>query len=220
MSGIDDPYIKVLFGDWVYMADGTNNIPSRLVSPQGFWAGRKIVGGPHQSALNKPLNGVIGTQKAATSTVYAQAELQLIGQARGDVLVMNPPGGDYPAFAFGRTASSDASRRQETYTTMTNYLARSLDQAGGLGRFVGELATPDETREAEGVIGGFLQAEWDGGRIGNANGTIPYSVKVTNPALGVQKATVKVQYLSVIEYFIVDLTGGASVEIVPQQQAA
>ena len=90
------------------------------------------------------------------------------------------------------------------------------------------LNTPDEQREAKSSLGGFLQVEWDAGRIGNAQGTLPYSVDIDNtPALvqkGIQKAVVRAQYQSVVEYFLVDLTGGQTVEIAtatnPQNVAA
>lgn len=218
-AGIDTPWLKVIFGDWVYMLDGVNGV-TRLVSPQGFMAGLKVAIGPHQSLLNKPLQGIVGTQKSYASQKYSTAELQLIGQARGDVITMDAPGGNYPTARFGRNSSSDGARRQDSYTTMINYLAKSLDARAGVGRFVGRLATPEQMREAEGVIGGFLQVEWDDGRIGNAQGTVPYSVQVdgvNNPQVslnkGVEKATVMVTFLTVIEYFVVDLTGGSTVQI-------
>lgn len=227
MVGVDSPWLKVIFGDWPTMLDGVNNV-TRLVSPQGFAAGNKLAIGPHQSSLNKPLYGIIATQKAASQQVYSTAELQLIATARGDVITMTSPGGEYPSFAFGRNASSDPARRLDSYTTMTNYLARSLDEKAGVGRFIGRLNTPDEQREAKSAIGGFLQVEQDEGRIGNPNGTLAYSVDIDNtPALvakGIQKATVRAQYQTVIEYFLVDLTGGQTVQIAsaanPQPVAA
>lgn len=220
MAGIDNPWVKVIFGDWPTMIDGVNG-GTRLVSPQGFYAGVKVAIGPHQSALNKPLNGIVTTQKATAQQLYSTAELQAIKAARGDVIVMQSPGGDYPSFAFGRNSSSDVARGGDQYTTMTNYLARSLDQRAGVGRFVGRLATPDEEREAKSAIGGFLQVEWDEGRIGNVQGTVPYSVEMdsTNVAKGIQAARVQVQYLAVIEYFLVDLTGGQTVEITTAAQS-
>lgn len=218
-AGLDTPWFKKIFGDWVYMSDPVAG-KVRLVSPQGFLAGMKVALGPHQSLLNKPLYGIVGTQKSYAAQQYSTAELQLITQARGDVIVMQSPGGDYPSAAFGRNASSDVARHNDSYTGMTNYIARSLNAAAGLGAFVGRLITPDEMREAESAIGSFLQNEWDADRIGNAQGTIPYSVTIdasNNPpssvALGIQKATVLVQYLSVLEFFLIDFSGGQTVEI-------
>lgn len=224
--GMDNPWAKAIFGDWAYMLDSVAG-RVRLVSPQGFLAGKKVAIGPHESTLNKPLQGIVGTQKSYASEVYSAAELQLLATARGEVITMNSVGGAYPSARFGRNSSSDKSRQQDTYTGMTNYLASSFNSAAGLGRFVGRLITPDQMREAAATIGGFLQAEWDNGRIGNAQGTLPYSVQVDNDnnpqdqvELGIEKATVMVQYLSVIEYFLVDFTGGATVEIRTAQNLA
>ena len=210
-AGIDNPWCKVIFGDWVYMVDGVNNV-TRLVSPQGFLAGKKIALGPHNSVLNKPLAAVAGTQKSTLNQTYSNAELQAIAAARGDVIVMNSIGGNYASAAFGRNSSSDPGRRQDVYTTMTDYLVSSLNASAGLGAFVGRLITPTEMREAASCISAFLQNEVDAGRIDS------FSVQVdgnNNPAsqtkLGVQKATVLVTYLSVLEYFLVDFTGGQTV---------
>lgn len=208
-AAIDDPWIKVLFGDWIYWVDGVNNI-TRLVSPQGFVAGAKVAAGPANSVLNRPLYGVAGTQKTAANQNYSSADLQALTAARADVITTPSVGGNYFSARFGRNSSSDPGRHQDTYTTMTDYLARSMGQ--GLGQFVGRLITPGEMREAEACIGGFLENEKQSGRIAF------YSVQIdknNNPAsqvaLGVQKATVLVQYLSVLEYFVVDLTGGQTV---------
>lgn len=225
-AGIDTPWFKVIFGDWAFMIDGVNNV-TRMVSPQAFEAGTKVVIGPHQTTLNKPIQGLVGTEKSEAQQTYSQAELRMIGAARGDVIIMKSPGGDYPSMAFGRNSSSDRARRLDAYTTMTNYLARTFDQRAGVGRQIGRLITPEQMREAQSTLGGFLQNEWDDGRIGNAQGTLPYSVQVdalNNPAnrvaLGAEKASVKVQYLSIVETFQIDLTGGQTVQIAAAQPLA
>lgn len=206
---VDDPWHSPLFGDWATFVDGVNNVV-RLVSPQGIKAGRKSVAGPHRSTLNQSVQGVAGTQLSALSKTYSIAELQQIAAARGDVLAFPSVGGQYFSFRFGRNGSSDPGKHQDTYTTMTNYLARSMGL--GLGAFVGRLITKDEMREAANTIGAFLENEKQSGRIEN------YSVQIdggNNPpnqiALGVQKATVMVKYLSTVEYFLVDFTGGQTV---------
>jgi hypothetical protein len=92
---------------------------------------------------------------------------------------------------------------------MTNYLARSMGL--GLGQFVGRLITPDEMREAASAIGAFLENE----KTPAASTATRCRSTNNNPssqtALGVQKATVLVRYLGVVEYFLVDFTGGQTV---------
>jgi hypothetical protein len=214
----DDPWISIILGDWVSFADGVNNVV-RTVSPQGVKAGIKAVLGPHRSALNQGVAGVAGTQKSAANTNYSNAELQSIAAARGDVVAFPSPGGNYFAFRFGRNSSSDAGKHQDNWTTMTNYLARSMGLS--LGQFVGRLQTADERREAASAIGAFLENEKQNGRIDiysvqiDANNNPPSQV-----ALGVQKATVLVRYLSTVEYFLVDLTGGQTVTPASAQPSA
>ena len=216
-AATDTPWFKVIFGDWVYMIDGVNSL-TRVVSPIAFAAGNKVAVGPQNSSLNKPLMGVVGTQKSYANQVYSTPELQQIGQARGDVIILNPPGGQYAAMAFGHNSSSDASRKGDNYTTLTNFLAQSLDQRAGTGLFIGRLITPDESRELSSTLGSFLHALWDNKIIGNAQGTVPYSVLIDNTqaTIGVQKAVIQVQYLSVLEVLVVDVTGGQTVQILSQ----
>jgi hypothetical protein len=215
----DNPWIKPLFGDWVYWLDTINNI-TRLVSPQGFYLGEKAVIGVEQSVLNKPLPNVVGTQKSYANQVYSAPELQALAAARCDVIANPCPGGSYFGFRFGRNASSDQVRHQDSYTTLTNYIATTLN--AGSGKFVGRLLTPTEMREAKSTIDAFLFNMWQAGQIGNAAGTVPYSTTITSgqAGAGTQKAKVMVQYFDVVEYFLVDLTGGASVQIVSAAQFA
>jgi hypothetical protein len=208
-AGVDDRWIKVLLGDWPYIVDGVNNV-TRMVSPQGFIAGAKAVAGPHRSVLNRPMYGIAGTQKTLANQTYSNAELQLLASFRGDVIAAPSVGGAYFSSRFGRNASSDPGTHQDAWTTLTNYLAKSMGL--GLGQFVGKLITPDEMREAASTIGGFLENEKQSGRIS------AYSVQINaanNPqsqtAIGVQKATVTITYFGVLEYFLVDLTAGSTV---------
>jgi phage tail sheath protein FI len=209
----DNPWLKVIFGDWVFWLDSVNNVV-RLVSPQAFYAGMKAALGPHQSALNKPLLGVVGTQKSYLNQTYSTAELTALAAARGDVVANPSPGGNYWAFRFGRNTSSDPGRHQDSYTTLTDFIATTIQ--AGAGKFVGRLATPTEVREATSSISGFLQLLKENDMIQ------AFSVVVTigQPGTGTQKAVVQVQYFDTVEYFIVDLTGGASVQIQSLAQAA
>lgn len=210
-AAIDDPWGKVILGDWPLLNDTINNLV-RAVSPQAYFVGVKSVAGPHRSGLNRPLAGLVGTQKSAANQTYSTAELQSLAASRGDVIMAPSVGGAYFSFRMGRNSSSDPGKHGDNWTTMTNYLAKSFGQ--GLGQFVGRLITADETREAKSAIGAFLEAERQAGRIDS------YSVDISNAqaTLGVQKATVMVRYLSTVEYFLVDFTGGQTV-VIPQSLA-
>ena len=64
-AGLDSYSAKLMFGDWLWWSDQTNE-SVRLVSPQGFVIGRLANLSPEQSSLNKPLYGVIGSQRSGT----------------------------------------------------------------------------------------------------------------------------------------------------------
>ena len=75
--GIDSYAAKLLFGDWSYFNDTVNG-QIRLISPQGFVAGRLSALSPAESSLNKQLVGIIATQKSNANSVYSNADLQTL----------------------------------------------------------------------------------------------------------------------------------------------
>jgi hypothetical protein len=216
-AGIDSYAFKYLLGDWIYFLDTVNN-QTRLISPQGFVAGRLINLSPEQSSLNKPLYGIVGTQKSAQNLTYSGAELQALGQAGIDVITNPIPAGNMFGVRFGHNSSSNAVTNGDNYTRMTNYIAYTLN--GGMGLFIGQLQSKTVRRNAASTISSFLDGLWNQNMIGNAQGTVPYSVQIDDTnnipsrvALGYMQADVKVQYLSVIEKFIINVEGGQSVQI-------
>lgn len=213
---IDDAWIKVILGDWLYWYDPINDI-TRLVSPAAIYMGKKIAVGVQNTVLNKKIDLVVGTQSSYSNTVYSSDDLELIAAARGDVICKPCPGGDYFGFRFGRNASSSQVKHQDNYTTLTNYLAKSLLTKGG--KYVGRLISADERKECKTEFEYFLESLWTNGYIGYSDDDTkqktPYSVTITagDGGSGKQYAAVNVRYLDVNEYFIVDLTAGASVTI-------
>lgn len=218
-AAVDSYAAKVLMGDWCYFNDTVNGV-TRLVSPQGFVAGRLANLSPQQSSLNKQIYGIVGTQKSAQNQVYSQAELASLVGAGIDVITNPSPGGNYFACRFGHNSASNPVINGDNYTRLTNYIASTLN--AGLGQFVGKLQTPSERLQAKSTLQSFLQNMQDQGMIGNVNnpGAVAYQVTLdatNNPsnrvALGYQQADVKVIYLSVVEKFIVNMEGGQSVQI-------
>ncbi len=216
-AGIDSYAFKYLLGDWVYFND-TVNAQVRLISPQGFVAGRLANLSPEQSSLNKPLYGIVGTQKSYQNLTYSGAELQTLGLAGIDVITNPIPAGNMFGVRFGHNSSSNAVTNGDNYTRMTNYIAYTLN--AGMGLFVGQLQSKTVRRNAAATISAFLDGMTNQNMIGNAQGTIPYSVQIDDTnniqsrvALGYMQADVKVQYLSVIEKFLINVEGGQSVTI-------
>lgn len=220
-AGIDSYAMKLLFGDWVYWNDTYNSV-IRLISPQGFILGVLANLSPQNSSLNKPLQGIVGTQKSYANQQYSNAELQQLGIAGIDVITNPVPGGNYFGARFGHNTSSNAVIHGDNYTRMTNYIASTLN--AGLGKFVGQLQSAAVRAQAQATLGAYFDGLQQQGMIGDANGAPAYSIvldKTNNPdarvALGYMQADVKVKYLSVIEVFLVNVEGGQSVQITRSQ---
>lgn len=216
-AGIDSYAFKLLFGDWCYWLD-TYNAQTRLVSPQGFIAGLLSNLSPQNSTLNKQLQGVLGTQKSYANQQYSSAELQQLAAAGIDIITNPVPGGNYFGARFGHNSSSNPMVHGDNYTRMTNYIAYTLN--GGMGMFIGKLQSSTVRNQALATISSFLSNLEQQKMIGDANGGAAFSVvldKSNNPdsrvALGYMQADVKVKYLSVIEYFLINVEGGQSVQI-------
>lgn len=219
-AGIDSYAAKLLFGDWVYFNDTVNG-QIRLISPQGFVAGRLSNLSPEQSSLNKPLYGIVGTQKSYQNLTYSSAELQSLGQVGIDLITNPIPAGSMFGVRFGHNTSSNAVINGDNYTRMTNYIAYTLN--GGMGLFVGQLQSSTVRRNAASTISAFLSNMEQQGMIGAVNGGPAFSVQIdaaNNPsnrvALGYMQADVKVTYLSIIEKFLINVEGGQSVQIARQ----
>jgi hypothetical protein len=216
-AGIDSYSLRLMFGDWILWADPVNQV-SRLVSPQGFMVGRLANLSPENSALNKQLYSVAGTQRSLTQSVYGTAELGQLALAGIDVIANPCPGGAYFGSRLGHNTSSNPLTHGDNYTRLTNYIAFTLNSV--MGRFVGKLQSPTVRAQAKGALISFLANMEQQGMIGNANGGAAFSVQLderNNPtnrvALGYMQADVRVTYLSVVEKFLVNLEGSQATVI-------
>lgn len=216
-AGIDSYAAKLLFGDWIYINDNINNV-LRVISPQGFVAGKLANLSPERSSLNKQLFGIVGTQKTYANQKYSAAELQSLAQAGIDVITNPVPGGNYYGVRIGHNTSSNAVIRGDNYTRMTNYIASTIN--AGMGIYIGQTMTVDEMADAKATLDSFFFNMFSEKMIGNIHGTIPWQVVLdasNNPntmvALGIQQANIKVQYLAIVEILLVNIEGGQSVRI-------
>lgn len=223
--GLDTHAAKLMFGDWLWWQDQING-SLRLVSPQGFVAGRLANLSPEQSSLNKPLYGVIGSQKSGTpgsgqSASYAAAELAVLLAAGIDVIANPQPAGAFWGVRGGHNASTNAAINGDNYTRLTNYIAATL--AAGMGQYVGQVISADLFRRIRATQLSFLQAMLSQGLLGSADGALPFSVicdNSNNPAsrtgLGYVQSDAQVQYQAINEKFIVNMEGGQTVQVARQ----
>ncbi len=221
-AGIDSYAAKVMFGDWLAWYDQTNQL-TRLVSPQGFVAGRLANLTPSDSSLNKQLYSVIGSQRSGAigssqTSTYSIAELQALFSAGIDVICNPAPGGAYWAVRCGHNSSSNAAVSGDNYTRMTNYISATL--AAGMGGYVGELINQNLFGNIRATLLAYLGNLLSQGILGSSSGSTPYAVQCdfsNNPlsrtALGYVQADVQVQYQGINEKFLVNLQGGAGVQV-------
>ena len=221
-AGLDSYAVKLMFGNWIYWNDQTN-ASVRLVSPQGFTAGRLANLSPEQSSLNKPLYGIVGTQKSGTPgsgavASFSSAELaQLLG-AGIDVIANPQPGGNYWGVRGGHNSSSNAAINGDNYTRLTNYIAGTL--AAGMGRFVGQVINADLFRQIRATQLSYLQNLLSQGVLGSTDGAAPFGVVCdtsNNPNsrtnLGYVQSDAQIQYQAINEKFIVNMEGGQTVQV-------
>ncbi|MDR3656880.1 MAG: hypothetical protein P4L48_14820, partial [Mycobacterium sp.] len=211
-AGLDSYACKLMFGDWLWWNDQVNAV-LRLVSPQGFVAGRLANLSPEQSSLNKPLYSVVGSQKSGTpgsgqTNAYASADLQTLFQAGIDVVSNPQPGGYYWGVRCGHNSSSNASINGDNYTRLTNYIAATL--AAGMGRYVGQVVNATLFQQIRATQLSFLQGMLSQGMLGSTDGSLPFSVicdTSNNPAsrigLGYVQSDAQIQYQAINEKFIV-----------------
>ncbi len=227
-AGLDTYACKLMFGDWIWWSDQVNAVV-RLISPQGFVAGRLANLSPEQSSLNKPLYGVVGSQKSGTpgtgqTTSYSSVELQALFRAGIDVISNPQPGGFYWGVRCGHNSSSNAATSGDNYTRLTNYIAATL--AAGMGQYVGQVVNAALFRRIRSTQLSFLQNMLSQGMLGSADGSVPFSVicdTSNNPqsrtSLGYVQSDAQVQYQAINEKFIVNIEGGQTVTVTQQSLA-
>ena len=158
-EGLNSPAAKLMFGDWVFWSDQSNGV-IRIVSPQGFVAGRLGNLSPEQSSLNKPLYSIIGTQKSGVPgsgqvMTYSETELQTLFSAGIDVIANPQPGGAYWGVRCGHNTSSNPATNGDNYSRMTNFIAATL--AAGMGPFVGQVINYQLFQQIRATELSFLQ---------------------------------------------------------------
>ncbi len=227
-AGVDSPWFKLILGDWPYWYDSYNQV-TRIINPAAFGVGIYGNLSPQQSALNKPLQGITGTQRTALGQTYSDQELSIINTGGIDVILgpTSSPGGYYYSFATGRNCSSNTAANGDEYTRMTNFLIRT-SQSKAAGSFIGQLQSiqpNDQTRARAKSLFDGLSAQLASPEVGlgiNGQGMSdrPWLVQCdlnNNPpafqALGYLFLYWQVRYLNVIRYFVVKFQGGGNVTV-------
>jgi hypothetical protein len=216
-GGISDPAFVYILGDWPVVEDNVLGT-IRVISPQPFKVGVLVNLNPSESSLNKPIQGIVSTTRLEAGLPYSDADLQSLSLANIDVLTNPIPTGNVFGFRIGRNSSQNPVIHGDNYTRMTNYLAATFEK--GLGWAVGRKNTPNLRQDVTTILDAFLQNLYENEMI--ADWDVIYDARM-NPqsqiALGYLVMTVQVQYLSIVEYFVLNVQGGQSVQVTVSQAA-
>jgi hypothetical protein len=224
-AGLDSYSAKLMFGDWLWWSDQVN-LTVRLVSPQGFTAGRLANLSPEQSSLNKPIYGIIASQSSGApgsgqTAAYSSADLSALLAAGIDLICTPQPGGSYWGVRGGHNTSSNPATDGDDYTRLTNYIAETL--AAGMGQYVGQVINSNLFTQIRSTQLSFLNNMLSQGLLGSTDGSIPFSVicdTSNNPSsrtgLGYVQSDAQIQYQAINERFIVNVEGGQTVQVARQ----
>jgi uncharacterized protein len=224
-AGLDSYSAKLMFGDWLWWSDQVNKVV-RLVSPQGFAAGRLANLSPEQSSLNKPIYGIIGSQRtgmpgSGQNSAYSTADLSALIAAGIDIICNPQPAGSFWGVRGGHNTSSNRAVDGDDYTRLTNYIAATL--AAGMGQYVGRVINSHLFAQIRSTQLSFLNNMMSQGLLGSTDGSIPFSVicdTSNNPSsrtsLGYVQSDAQIQYQAINERFIVNVEGGQTVQVARQ----
>jgi len=225
-SGISSSGFRLSMGDWCQINDPYNNIV-RFVSPQSFICGILSTIRADGSALNKPMNGIIATQKSLSGRTYSDADLSILQSAGIDVITFGlPVSASAVGSRLGVNTSSNNQTNQDNYPRMINFLGNTILR--GMGAYVGLPQTPGTRISAKNTIQSFLSVLANetlpgGPMIGDVNNPgVAGAFKVildetNNPpdrvSLGFMQCDVQVVLFSIILYMVVTLDAAQNISI-------
>ena len=223
-AGVDSYAFTLCAGDFCWYQDVVNGV-NRSLSPATYMAVKQAATSPEQSRLNKPLYGLIGTDRSLANNLYAQSEKEQAVLGRIDYIANPSPGGNFFSAQTGLNSSSLSSTNGDNYTRMTNYIAFTINAA--MGYVVGQVQTDAQRRAVKASLNSFFNNMWKHnppmiGDVSNPTAK-PWSVILDNTnntfagvALGDEIGNISVTYLSIVRRFILNYEGGSSVKATPQ----
>ena len=216
--GIDTFVAKVLFGDWIIWQDTVNGVPTRMTSPQAVSLGFFGAASPQVNSLNKPIQGIVGTQSSLLGKTYSYSDFQTLAGARMDIICVDQTISNNFIHRLGINTSSNPITFGDEYTRTVFWLAKSIQVVGN--QYLGANMTPSEMTEAKVALQQFLSLAQTNGIIYTFDGSQAYQVVLdttsntqATAALGYQYAYVKAIIGPIVRYFIINLEAGSSVTI-------
>lgn len=216
--GIDAYTAKVIFGDWVIWNDTVTMTPTRMTSPAAVTLGMLGNRSPQINLLNKPVNGIVGTQSSLLGKSYSYSDFQNLSAARMDVIALDKTITNNFVHRLGINTSSNQITMGDEYTRVIYFLAKSINIVGA--QYLGANMDPTEMLNAKVALQQFLALAQTNKIIYTFDGSQAYQVVLdtTNntqmtAALGYQYAYIKAIIGPIVRFFIINLEGGSSVTI-------
>lgn len=208
-AGISDNFCVFMLGDWCNWLDTNNGGITRMISPQGFYAGLMGNLSPEQSPLNKPIFGIISTQKTLQNQVYSNQDK--VNMTQNGIEVISNPIARGNAFGCltGRSAGIESTTNFVNIQRMANFLAFSFAGSALLSQFIGDLQTPSVQVSARNSLESFLK-NLESSQMITDSSVILNSTNnpLSQVQLGFMQANVSVQLFSVIVVFLINLNVG------------
>lgn len=216
--GTPAAWVKRWLGDWCYWNDNFNGV-QRLMGPATFGVAVNSTLQPQQSPLNKPVTGVVATQRTKSGIPYGSDELAVLTSSGIDVVTNPIPAGSIFGVRIGCNASALVATFGDEWPRLTSFIARSLAGPGAIGTLIGQDITADFFTEGYDMLDVFLSGLQNPG-----SGSPPliqaYQITFSqqnNPqsqtGKGIVVAQVLVQFLGIARIFLVNLQTGATVVI-------
>ncbi|PZP48536.1 MAG: phage tail protein [Azospirillum brasilense] len=217
-AGIDDWTVDILHGDHLVWRDSTTG-RLRSTSQASFKAGRLANLSPHISALNKPVLGVVGSQRlglpgAGEEGGYSRADLAALVEAGVDLITNPIPAGPMWGCRIGHNASSDEGVNSDTYARMTYFLAKTID--AGMGPYIGAPITDELPGSIRASISTRLSIIENQGMLNRGSWSVTSNDTPEQIAAGMLVVEVDVRLTATLEKLIVNLQAGVGVTIARQ----
>ncbi len=216
--GVADYQVNAL-KDWLYVFDSVNN-QVRLTDPIAIAVGRILTLSPEESPLNKPVYGVIGTERfnpsSGVNQPYSDIEVGQLNSA-GIMFITNPcPGGSYFGFRTGVNTAMQTNQTEGPveFARMTNFESYTIAKMSG--PYVGQLQSQNPGDKFRASVRTTFNSEFqqqvEQGMIDGYNVQCDLgNNSAASIAAHICYVYITLTYLSSVWYFVAQLTGGTTV---------
>jgi hypothetical protein len=219
-AGVSDPDLILCLGTVTYLDTYLNT--NVTLPTTGVIAGVALSVDPEQSPGNNPVYGILGTDTTmgANPQPYSASDMAML-EANGIIFLAYPiPGAKAIGVRHGKNTSSNQATSEIAYTRKLNSILRDLS-GPTLGQFVNRLQTtrdPDPLRNGvEAALRAYFGPQKKAFKIDDYDVTCNLSNNpVANIKAGICRVDIVVEFMSVVNRLVVNVTAGQTVSIISQ----